>query len=199
MKESISKYNIIGNEYVRLDDLNELIRDMQKKHRASTEPGYMHETEEQRIVADLALGHLHVVLNKERNFDGILCKLMKTRFEREEREEREKREKREEAENNCAAMEGSTDDMVREIIEGDEEEGSFIVYKRGDKPREVWQFVEWRNKKPVIGRCDGMVFKFKGMAEYVAEQLGDGWGVMDVSPEAMERDRRLFRAIFRKD
>ena len=39
--ESISKYNIHGIKYVKLTELNELIRDMKQKALAGTEPGYM--------------------------------------------------------------------------------------------------------------------------------------------------------------
>ena len=46
----------------------------------------MIEDEHQRIAADLALNHLRVVLNAETNFDCVLYRLMKTRFEREAKE-----------------------------------------------------------------------------------------------------------------
>ena len=86
MVEAITKYTILGSEYVKLHDLNELIKDMQRKTREGKEPGYMIEDEHQRIAADLALNHLRVVLNAETNFDCVLYRLMKTRFEREAKE-----------------------------------------------------------------------------------------------------------------
>lgn len=87
MAEAISKYDIMGIRYVRLDELMALIRVMQRKHREATEPGYMHQNNEQRISADLALSHLSVVLNKEEYSVQCLEKVMKTRFEREAKEQ----------------------------------------------------------------------------------------------------------------
>lgn len=211
MKEAISKYNIIGSEYVKLEDLNELIRDMQKKVREGKEPGYMNHTKEQAVAVDVMLGHLRVILNKERNFDGVLCKIMKTRFEREQREketaDRDANDKAADVmiENAKSAIEKAkkaidrTETLIRDITEGDEEKGSYVVYRRGEKPREIWQFIEWRCGKPIIGRCSGMVFTFKSMAESVAAKLGDGWKVMDVSPEACQKAERLLHAIFGDD
>jgi len=87
MAEAISKYDIMGIRYVRLDELMALIRVMQRKHREAKEPGYMHQNSEQRISADLALSHLSVVLNKEEYSVQCLEKVMKTRFEREAKEQ----------------------------------------------------------------------------------------------------------------
>ena len=97
MVEAITKYTILGSEYVKLHDLNELIKDMQRKTREGKEPGYMIEDEHQRLAAYLVLNHLKVVLNAEKNFDSILCTLMKTRFEREAKEAAEKQAQKEEA------------------------------------------------------------------------------------------------------
>ena len=74
--------------------------------------------------------------------------------------------------------------------------GSWMVYKAGSKPREFWYFMEWRNGKPVIGQCDGMVFTYEGMAQHVAEKLGEGWKVIDISQEACKKAERLMAAIF---
>lgn len=86
MKEAISKYNIMGNDYVRLDELNELIQDMKRKTHEGTEPGYICEDKNERISAELALNHLEVVLNKETIHVKCLSKVMKNRFEREAKE-----------------------------------------------------------------------------------------------------------------
>ena len=64
--ESISKYNIHGVEYVKLDELNELIRQMKRKASEGEEPGYICDDENERIAAMLALNHLGAVLNKEK-------------------------------------------------------------------------------------------------------------------------------------
>jgi len=164
--ESISKYNIHGIEYVKLTELNELIRDMKQKASEGTEPGYIEPDKSRRMSAMLALNHLGAVLNKEEH-EAKLHEKLETLAQHEE--------------------------------ETDEEPGSFMVYKPGDNPREYWYFVEWRNGKPIIGQCDGMIFTYEGMAQNVAERLGDGWKVIDVSPEECYKAERLLAAIFRED
>ena len=154
--ESISKYNIHGIEYVKLTELNELIRDMKRKASKGTEPGYIEPDKDKRMSAMLALNHLGAVLNK-----------LETFAQHEE--------------------------------ETDEEPGSYMVYKPGDNPREYWYFVEWRNGKPIIGQCDGMIFTYEGMAQNVAERLGNDWKVVDVSPEECYKAERLLAAIFGDD
>lgn len=199
MKEAISKFNIFGSEYVKLEDLNELIRDMQRKTREGKEPGYMNQTKEQSIAVDVALGHLRVILNKERNFDGILCKLMKTRFEREEREAAEK-EAVKEAEASVEPMKDAEKLLhMGDADETDEPEGSWMVYKPGRKKNEFWLFREWDDGDAVIGKYGGMVFTYKGMAEHVAEKLGAGWVVIDVSQESCKKAEKLMAAIFSDD
>ena len=206
MKEAISKYNIIGSEYVKLDDLNELIRDMQKKVREGKEPGYMGHTKEQAVAVDVMLGHLRVILNKERNFDGILCKIMKTRFEREARE---KNAQTEDVENVLKKAEQATQDaqnaidrvreLTEKIVSGDSEDdgnGYYVVCRHGKTPQDTLMFREWSNGIAVVGRDAPMYFAFRGMAQKVAEKLGDDWRVMDMSPEACERTQRLMNAIF---
>jgi hypothetical protein len=91
-------------------------------------------------------------------------------------------------------------EVTRKVLEeAGEKPGSWMVYKPGDKPKEFWNFVEWRHGKPIIGQTDGMVFAYDGMAQYVAEKLGDGWKVIDVSPEACYKAKKLLAAIFRED
>lgn len=202
MKEAISKFTIFGSEYVKLEDLNEFIRDMQRKTREGKEPGYMNQTKEQRIAVDVALGHLHVILNKEKNFDGILCKLMKTRFEREEKEAAEKAAEKavKEAEEGAVAINDAEKLLhMGDADESDEPKGSWMVYKPGKKRGDFWLFREWDDGDAVIGKDGGMVFTYKGMAEHVAEKLGAGWVVIDVSQEACERANKLLDALFRDD
>ena len=81
-------------------------------------------------------------------------------------------------------------------MDADEPAGSWMVYKAGSKPREFWYFIEWRKGKPIIGQCDGMVFTYEGMAQHVAEKLGEGWKVIDISQEACRKAERLMAAIF---
>lgn len=167
--ESISKYNIHGIDYVKLTELNDLICEMKRKAQEGTEPGYMETDEGKRMSAMLALNHLGAVLNKEQSEAKLHERLEAIRKSREAQEE------------------------------SDEKPGSYMVYKPGDKPKEFWYFVEWRYGFPVIGQCDGMVFTYEGMAQHVAGQLGDGWKVIDVSPEACYKAEKLMAAIFRED
>ena len=64
--ESISKYNLNGIEYVKLTELNELIKAMKRKSLDGTEAGYICEDMGERRAAMLSLNHLEAVLNKEK-------------------------------------------------------------------------------------------------------------------------------------
>lgn len=164
--ESISKYNLNGIEYVKLTELNELIKDMKRKSFDGTEPGYIRDDIGQRRAAMLSLNHLGAVLNKEKTEQKMHERLEKAKTQREVQEE------------------------------ADEPAGSWMVYKAGSKPREFWYFVEWINGKAIIGHRDGMIFTYEGMAQHVAETLGEGWKVIDISQEACKKAERLMAAIF---
>lgn len=161
--ESISKYNLNGIEYVKLSELNELIKAMKRKCLDGREPGYFCQDVNERRAAMLSLNHLDAVLNKE-----------KTEQKMHERLKRLK--------------------QMEEQEEAEEQTGSWMVYKAGSKPREFWYFIEWRKGKPIIGQCDGMVFAYEGMAQHVAEKLGEGWKAIDISP--CKKAERLIAAIF---
>lgn len=202
MKEAISKFTIFGIEYVKLEDLNELIRDMLRKTREGKEPGYMNQTKEQRIAVIGAMGHLRVILNKERNFDTILCRLMKTRFEREEREAAQEMADKEKAAIKEAEAEMEPLDFTERLLhdtgeadEAEEPKGSWMVYKPGKRRDDFWLFREWDDGDAILGKDGGMVFTYKGMAERVAEKLGAGWVVVDVSQEHFEKCEHLLAAI----
>lgn len=167
--ESISKYNFHGIEYVKLDELNALLVQMKKDAREGTKPGYICDDEAKRIAAHGALNHLHAVLNKEKNTVKIHERVEQARKAREAKEQ---------------ACE-----------ETDEEPGNYMVYK-AEGPRDFWYFRVWENKLPVIGKSGGMIFTYKGMAEHVAELLGEGWKVIDVSPEECYKAEKLLAAIF---
>ena len=160
--ESISKYNLNGIEYVKLSELNDLIKTMKRKCLDGREPGYFCPDVNERRASMLSLNHLEAVLNKEKT-------------EQKMHERLKQMEEQEEAE---------------------EQTGSWMVYKAGSKPREFWYFIEWRKGKPIIGQCDGMVFTYEGMAKHVAEKLGEGWKVIDISQEACKKAERLMAAIF---
>lgn len=163
--ESISKYNLNGIEYVKLSELNDLIKAMKRKCIDGEEPGYICEDMGERRAAMLSLNHLNAVLNKEKVEQKMHERLEKTKTQREAHEE-------------------------------DEPAGRWMVYKAGSKPREFWYFMEWRKGKPIIGQCDGMVFTYEGMAQHVAEKLGEGWKVIDISQDAFKKAERLMAAIF---
>ena len=94
--------------------------------------------------------------------------------------------------------------------EPDEEEETnergYIVI-RHLKGRKHLAFTDWRNGKPVI--CNSadlaMNFKYRGMAEHVAEKLGENpggnWEVIDLDEleKNHEANERLLKAIFGED
>lgn len=164
--ESINKYNLNGIEYVKLTELNDLIRAMKRKCLDGREPGYICPDVYERRAAMLSLNHLGAVLNKEKTEQKMHDRLEKAKIQREAQEET------------------------------DEPAGSWMVYKAGSKPKEFWYFVEWINGKAIIGHRDGMIFTYEGMAQHVAETLGEGWKVIDISQEACKKAERLMAAIF---
>lgn len=77
--------------------------------------------------------------------------------------------------------------------------GDFIVIK-GTKRDDLVAFQEWKDGNAVIGKVsDAMWFDYESKAEEIAEQLGDGWRVMDMSVEDYERTKRFLNAIFEED
>lgn len=71
-----------------------------------------------------------------------------------------------------------------------------MVVKRTGK-REYLFFEEWSDGMAVVQKNGGgMVFTYRSKAEEIAEKLGEGWKVIDVSKEATEADKRLLKAIF---
>lgn len=220
MKEAINKFNILGYEYVKLDDLNELVRDMQKKHRAATEPGYMHQNREQSIAADLALNHLRVVLNAEKIHDRMIAKVMRTRFEREDREKA--------VENARQAIDKAKDVMKRaeKAVKAAKEEANEDTAQDAkpaesgvEKPKKgvyipprytVWHygadeetthdsfgFVRFEKGVPLFSNrpCAVMRFVMRDAAENIAERLGEGFEVVDMW-SVMTKEERMLRAIF---
>ena len=195
--ESISKYNFHGIEYVELSELNELLHEMIKNYRVGEKPGFIIKSKAERVAATGSLYHLSAVLNKESIRPKMHERLEDTRKKREAIAETEKTIenakaalKRAEQAVKAAKVEIGDDD------EDDEEPGDYMVVKRGEKPREWWFFREWDNGKPVIGQNGGMVFTYKSAAEHMANRLGEGWNVVDVSEEECEKCERLLSAIF---
>ena len=202
--EAINKYNILGIEYVRLDELMALITEMQKKHREGTEPGYMCDDKGKQVAADLALNHLKVVLNKEKIHVQTIERVLKTRFEREAKEKAEEVGKK-------VAQAKETVDRAVEVMEKDIEEdlsdkhcpARYTVWngvEDQETTENAWGFVEWQNGRAVCSHrpCEVMWFVDKGMAEKTAEKLGEGWEVVDMWP-VMTKEQRLLRAIFSDD
>lgn len=74
--------------------------------------------------------------------------------------------------------------------------GDFIVVK-GHKKGGFAGFLGWEDGNALIGDInDSLFFDYESKAKEVAEQLGDGWWVMDMSLEEAERTRKLLSAIF---
>ena len=61
-------------------------------------------------------------------------------------------------------------------------------------------FEEYSHGMAVVQKNGGgMVFTYRSKAEEIAEKLGEGWKVIDVSEEATEASKRLLNAIFGED
>ena len=77
--------------------------------------------------------------------------------------------------------------------------GDFIVMKSEEGKR--MYFSLWKEKEAVITDDvrESMHFLYEGMAQHIAERLGDGWIVLDTCPAAYEDVRRLLAAIFREE
>lgn len=81
---------------------------------------------------------------------------------------------------------------------GADMQGSYVVVRKVGKTIEA--FIEWKDGKAVIGNANNaMVFSYHGKAGEIASQLGEGWCVVDVSPEECERTKRLLNAIFKEE
>ncbi len=77
--------------------------------------------------------------------------------------------------------------------------GDFIVTK-GRKKEELVGFLGFENGEPIIGDVnDVMFFDYESKAKEVAERLGEGWNVIDMSPEDYERTKRFLNAVFEDD
>ena len=76
--------------------------------------------------------------------------------------------------------------------------GEFVVYKKGADKYDITYFEAWDHGKAVITRkpyrC--MYFTYESMAKDVAEKLGEGWAVLDASPEAHADRERLLNVLF---
>lgn len=76
--------------------------------------------------------------------------------------------------------------------------GDFIIYKKGEDKYDITYFRAWDNGEPVFTRkpFQCMYFEYESVAKAVAEKLGDGWVVMDASPEAHADRKRLLNVLF---
>lgn len=91
--------------------------------------------------------------------------------------------------------EAKTPDEIRAILEMP---GDFVVYKVGETRYDIEYFREWDNGKAVITRkpFQCMYFDYESMAKEVAERLGEGWEVLDASPEEHADRKRLLNVLF---
>lgn len=91
------------------------------------------------------------------------------------------------------------DDEIRTILEI---KGDFVVYKAVGRRRRAFQYFEgYRDHEAAITdkASRAMHFAYEGMAEHVAEKLGDGWIALDTCQAAYEDMERLLHAIFNDD
>ena len=105
----------------------------------------------------------------------------------------------------CVACDPDPDADEDEEEDECNERGYIVIrHLRGKKHL---AFVEWRNRKPVLSNSAAYAinFKYRGMAENVAEKLGEmvggKWGVVDLDEleENNEANERLLKAIFGED
>lgn len=91
--------------------------------------------------------------------------------------------------------EAKTPDEIRAILEMP---GDFVVYKVGETRYDIEYFREWDNGKAVITRkpFQCMYFDYESMAQNVAERLGEGWKVLDASPEEHNDRVMLLNVLF---
>lgn len=98
----------------------------------------------------------------------------------------------------CKAAEQADDNEDEET-----NELGYILYRHGRKPGKYTVFVEWRDGIPLFARDidAAMIFKYRGMAERVAEKLGARWAVIDLDEveQDSEKTKRLLAAIFGED
>ena len=95
-----------------------------------------------------------------------------------------------------AAIGELTSEGGQEIRKVLEMPGSWQVVKIIGKCEYLF-FEEWSDGMAVVQKNGGgMVFTYRSKAEEIAEKLGEGWKVIDVSEEAAEADERLLKAIF---
>lgn len=115
----------------------------------------------------------------------------------------------------AALAEADTPEKIREAHRSILElPGDWIVAKFDEHPSDEpgidleidpTYFCEFEGGKPVFSDCadDAMWFDYKSKAEEVAEICGDGFEVLDMSPEAREETKRmkeaLLKAIFKKN
>lgn len=77
--------------------------------------------------------------------------------------------------------------------------GDFVVIK-GRKIGELQGFLGWEDGKAIIGDINkSMFFSYESKAQEIAEQLGEGWRVFDMSPEDNERTQRFLNAVFKEN
>lgn len=79
--------------------------------------------------------------------------------------------------------------------------GDFLIYKKGEGKHNVIYFQEFVDGKPVVtwSAVCSMKFDYYSKAEQIAEELGDGWHVLDTCAEAHEDKKRLLDAIFSEE
>jgi len=85
--------------------------------------------------------------------------------------------------------------------------GEFIVCRMiGEKKSHKLEvFSEWCSGSPVISDCgeEALVFSYESKAQetvdYLLEHNGEGWHVLDISPEENDRRKRFWKAIFDND
>lgn len=77
--------------------------------------------------------------------------------------------------------------------------GEYMVVQTAQKPWECLVAMEYGQPVFSTRMSEGMIFAYKETALSMAERLGDGWHVIDVSQKAIKDAEKLLAAIFRED
>lgn len=77
--------------------------------------------------------------------------------------------------------------------------GEYMVVQTAQKPWECFVAMEYGQPVFSTRMSEGMIFAYKETAVSMAERLGDGWQVIDISQKAIQDAEKLLKAIFRED
>lgn len=152
----MKKYNVMGHEMVKLEDLCYVLREARKKIDHTIAKKSEEEKKGMREMWESIARHIFIEeIRKAKDKDEV--------------------------------------DAILEIP------GDFIVYGKAGKGRYNLAYFGGYDKGEAVitpKASAAMHFAYEGMAEHVAEKLGEGWIVFDTCQAAQDDTNRLLSAIF---